>query len=434
VAVKFIDLFAGIGGFHAVGRAFGWKSEFGCEIDASASDIYRENWGSSPLGDITKIATDAQVGVPEHDVLFAGFPCQPFSKSGQQKGMEETRGTLFWNIAKIVEHRRPALVVLENVRNLAGPRHLHEWNVIIDTLRSLGYRVSSAPTVVSPHKIPPQFGGRPQSRERIFICATRTDGVLEGFFDEPAKLDVYAEMPDWNPKDWDIAFELGSRKTSSDVNPISDQEASWLDTWDTLQQDIGFGDPTKRPGFPLWADVWSGSLMPSDEFPRWKNEFILKNQRFFDAHRESVVGWRRANQKFKDFPPSRRKFEWQAGDMNSVWDGLVQFRPSGIRVKKANYAPAAVAINQTSVLGPLRRKLSVGEVAWLQGLPEWFEFSSQPLSKSYKQLGNGISVAAAYHAIKAAVRRDAEVLGRTAPEILKTVTEATESPDGRIFR
>ena len=85
------------------------------------------------------------MNVPAHEVLAAGFPCQPFSKSGAQRGMDETRGTLYWNILQIIEERKPKVVLLENVRNLAGPRHLHEWQVIIETLRDEGYRVSETP-------------------------------------------------------------------------------------------------------------------------------------------------------------------------------------------------------------------------------------------------------------------------------------------------
>ena len=86
--------------------------------------------------------------------------------------MDETRGTLYWNILQIIEKRKPKVVLLENVRNLAGPRHLHEWQVIIETLREEGYRVSETPAIFSPHLLPPERGGRPQVRERVFITAT----------------------------------------------------------------------------------------------------------------------------------------------------------------------------------------------------------------------------------------------------------------------
>ncbi|MBM3682465.1 MAG: DNA (cytosine-5-)-methyltransferase, partial [Actinobacteria bacterium] len=153
MAFTFIDLFAGIGGFHAALGAMGGKCVYASEWDKDSARIYERNWNLKPDGDITLAANDEVMEVPEHDVLVGGFPCQPFSKSGKQMGMEETRGTLFWNIAKIIEARKPTLVLLENVRNIAGPRHIHEWKVIIKTLRDLGYRVSEEPMVVSPHLI-----------------------------------------------------------------------------------------------------------------------------------------------------------------------------------------------------------------------------------------------------------------------------------------
>src|SRR4051812_46796665 len=106
-AFKFIDLFAGIGGFHAALSAYGGKCVYAVEVDRKAAAGYERNWNRDPFGDITADANDTTMRVPAHDVLTAGFPCQPFSKSGYQHGMEETRGTLFWNIAKIIEQRKP---------------------------------------------------------------------------------------------------------------------------------------------------------------------------------------------------------------------------------------------------------------------------------------------------------------------------------------
>src|SRR4051794_23939629 len=102
-AFRFIDLFAGIGGFHAALKTYGGQGVYSVEIDEAASEVYRRNWGRSPLGDITNDANDDTMKVPAHEILAAGFPCQPFSKSGAQRGMDETRGTLYWNILKIIE-------------------------------------------------------------------------------------------------------------------------------------------------------------------------------------------------------------------------------------------------------------------------------------------------------------------------------------------
>ncbi len=143
MSVTFIDLFAGIGGFHAAGEAFGWDCVFANEFDSAAASIYSLNWGTNPLGNIHEFTrAKKRKPIPNHDVLFAGFPCQPFSKSGKQLGMDEDRGSLFHDIAFIMEKHKPSMVILENVRNIAGPRHAHEWKYIIKKFRDLGYRVS----------------------------------------------------------------------------------------------------------------------------------------------------------------------------------------------------------------------------------------------------------------------------------------------------
>jgi DNA-cytosine methyltransferase len=110
--------------------------------------------------------------VPAHDILFAGFPCQPFSKGGAQKGMsEQTQGTLFHEIMRIVEARRPLLVILENVANLVGHDEGRTWDTIVKALRAAKYNVDREPLLISPHEIKKARGGAPQNRPRVYIVA-----------------------------------------------------------------------------------------------------------------------------------------------------------------------------------------------------------------------------------------------------------------------
>ena len=111
----FIDLFAGIGGFHQAAGELGGRCVFACDIDKYARDAYFANYKLMPHGDITKISTE---DIPDHDILFAGFPCQPFSIIGEMKGFTDTRGTLFFEIARILSAKRPNMFVLENVKQL----------------------------------------------------------------------------------------------------------------------------------------------------------------------------------------------------------------------------------------------------------------------------------------------------------------------------
>lgn len=431
----FVDLFAGIGGFHAALTAMGGKCEYAVEIDRAAAKVYERNWGIRALGDITRDASESAVRVPRHDVLCAGFPCQPFSKSGAQRGMDETRGTLYWNILRIIQARKPAVVLLENVRNLAGPRHQHEWEVIIDTLRREGYRVSDTPAVFSPHLLPRERGGRPQVRERVFITATRVPKG-RGFSLEAEPAVDNRPVGGWNPRKWNLEDDLP-------LDPdhyvqgcgLTGAEALWIDAWDDLVRRMARKQPGRPlPGFPLWADHWvdPATLDPHRLAiePRWKADFLVKNAEFYSAHRKVLDAWTKRWGVYTDaFPPSRRKFEWQAQDSPNLRETVMHFRPSGIRAKKPTYLPALVAITQTSVIGKRGRRLSPREAARLQGLPEWFDFGDQRPATTYRQLGNGVSIGAVWHVLRSHVERDQDVLKITRPELLKAVMSAPEGPD-----
>jgi len=163
--VRYIDLFCGVGGFRyamtQASKEVGLSAEcvFSSDIDSDCQTVYADNFGERPVGDITQIAP---ADIPDHDVLLAGFPCQPFSIIGMKKGFEDTRGTLFFNIASVLEKKRPRAFVLENVKLLKGHDSGRTLRRIIETLVGLGYfatyRVFNA-----------RDFGLPQNRERIFI-------------------------------------------------------------------------------------------------------------------------------------------------------------------------------------------------------------------------------------------------------------------------
>lgn len=430
MAIKYIDLFAGIGGFHAVASSLGWECVFASEIDEKAAKVYELNWGINPLNDITKMANDEKMEIPKHDVLFAGFPCQPFSKSGKQLGMEETRGTLFWNILKIIEARRPALVVLENVRNIAGPQHKHEWEVIIRELENLNYRVSDKPFVVSPHKITREGGGRPQIRERVFIVATLYPSRYnKGHLIQD--LEISPDVQLYDPQIWNLKKDLPLDKNKNKSDSLRAEDLKIIQIWDELIVSIRKEKPQSQlPGFPLWTEYWTQEIGDDEKFyPEWKKTIIRKNRDFYLSHRKTIDLWLERNPEFESFPVSRKKLEWQARETSSLWSTLIHFRPSGIRAKKPNYAPALVAITQTPILASEKRKMSLREVARLQGLPEWFEFGTQPEAASFKQLGNGVSIGAVYQVLRAVAKRDEDLLRKTKPALLESIQNAPLGPD-----
>ena len=435
----FIDLFSGIGGFHAVLSAMGGECVFASEFQEAAAAVYHHNWGLNPIGDITKDANDVTMNVPPHDVLAAGFPCQPFSKGGAQLGMEETRGTLFWNILKIVQEHHPKIVLLENVRNLAGPRHRHEWNVIINALREQGYRVSEKPAVFSPHLLPPEMGGSPQFRERIFITATYL-GIDTDVVDLCADPAVENKpIKEWNPKLWDLETHLPLEPLHQTINlQLSDIEKRWIDAWDEFVGMMRSARGDQRlPGFPFWADSWvqSSKLLIPRETPKWKESILRKNSDFYSQHQELIDPWTQKWGLYGDsFPSSKRKLEWQAQDATSLWETIIQFRPSGIRARTPTYVPALVAITQTSIWGPQKRRLSTREAARLQGLPDWFNFGEQTDSKTFRQLGNGVSIGAVWYVLKEHARRDEKILRAVAPKLLKSILSAPNNPNDALLQ
>lgn len=438
---SFVDLFAGIGGFAAVLRGYGGKPVYSVEIDKRAAKVYELNWGHSPLGDITKDANDEVMAVPAHDILAAGFPCQPFSKSGAQRGMDETRGTLFWNILKIIEAHHPTVVLLENVRNLAGPRHFHEWQVVVESLRAQGYRVSETPAVFSPHLLPLEAGGRPHVRERVFITATYDPDDLMGGVDPMPAVENRSLR---GGEEWDLEADLPlDPEHEVEGFGLGDDERAWIDAWDewvrvlrAIHQSEAqrVGEKARRlPGFPVWVDAWvhEDDLLIPEGTPSWKANFLRKNSALYTAHRDAFEEWIERHG-VRDFPPSRRKFEWQAQDTATLWECVMQMRPSGIRAKRATHLPALVAITQTSIVGTRERRVSPREAARLQGLPDNFEFGDQPASATYRQLGNGVNVGAVWHVLREHVMRDEAILKTTEAGrriFSAVVTDSPQSPD-----
>jgi DNA (cytosine-5)-methyltransferase 1 len=167
----FIDLFAGIGGFRIALESYDGKCVFSSDWDKHSQAVYKENFGEMPVGDITKIAAK---DIPPHNVLCAGFPCQAFSISGKQKGFEDTRGTLFFDVARIVKYHKPEILFLENVKNFAKHDGGKTLEVVLSTLKDIGYNVF--------HKVlNASHYGAPQSRERVYFVGFRKDLGVENF-------------------------------------------------------------------------------------------------------------------------------------------------------------------------------------------------------------------------------------------------------------
>lgn len=173
--LKVVSLFSGIGGFEEGLRMAGieHKVVFASEIDVAAQKSYAANFDSTNLyGDITKIN---EKDIPDHDLLLAGFPCQSFSIAGKMKGFEDTRGTLFFDVARILNEKKPKYILLENVKNLINHDHSRTIRIILSTLNDIGYTVDF--TVINSCE-----AGVPQNRDRTYIC-----GIYNGKVEKYSK-------------------------------------------------------------------------------------------------------------------------------------------------------------------------------------------------------------------------------------------------------
>lgn len=199
----FIDLFAGIGGFRIALESFGAKCVYSNEWDKHAQQVYEMNFGDVPEGDITEVDEKT---IPDHDILCAGFPCQAFSISGKQKGFEDSRGTLFFDVARIVKEKKPKVVFLENVKNFASHDNGRTLHVVKKTMEELGYEFYKCVLNSVDY-------GMPQKRERIYMVCFRNDLEVYDFkypkafkltkhvedfllTDESMVEDLYVERPD----------------------------------------------------------------------------------------------------------------------------------------------------------------------------------------------------------------------------------------------
>ena len=426
--MRFIDLFAGLGGFRLALERLGHECVFASEIDGHLQDLYGKNFPDGPPahGDIRLTKDD----VPQHDVLCAGFPCQPFSKSGAQAGMrDQTTGTLFHEIREIVEMHRPRFVILENVGNFERHDQGRTWSIVKRSLEALGYEVrgtehvtSGGDGLISPHHL-----GFPHHRERFFAVASL--GRLPASPFPKRNRHAATSMADVVQAPAELSIQ------DREETPIGDQHRRCIEHWNAFLGALP-EEEVSLPSFPIWGDefdatysyeqitpwaelrAWESGSIPSTngasplgrefnrlpryaqtkarEFPRWKVQFIRANRAWLSTIRgELPLGWVSGLQAF---PPSLRKLEWNCqGEERDLWKHILQFRPSGLRAKRYANSPSLVAMTSTQIpiLGPERRHLSRVEGLRLQGFPDDFHVPPSRIA-TFKALGNAVHVDVAY--------------------------------------
>ena len=379
---KFIDLCSGIGGFHTALKDLGGECVLAAEIDTYAIETYKKNYdidSNNNLRDLTKKE------MPDYDILCAGFPCQTFSKAGSQQGFEEIRGTIFFDIVRILTETKPKFILLENVRNLVSHNNGNTWNTIRKTLTEIGYLVPENPFIVSPLNF-----GIPQSRERVFIPCIRKDiaKVEKIELEVPIKQDT-------------TIFSILEPKVEEKYT-ISDYEKYVIKVWEEFKQGI----TTKTLGFPVWYDSFKLDKESIKDLPQWKQDFIIKNIELYETNKSFITSWEKKFNNLQDLQPTHRKFEWQMGtEYTSIYQGIIQFRPSGIRVKKPDFFPALVAMVHIPIIGEYLRRLTPRECARLQSFPDTFQLSTND-KQAYKQLGNSLNVTVAKYVFENTILKE----------------------------
>lgn len=408
--LKFIDLFAGLGGFHLALRGLGHQCVFASEVDEELCAIYEKNFGMRPHGDIRSIRATK---IPSHDVLCAGFPCQPFSKAGEQLGTDcELWGDLFEShVLRILRRHKPRYFLFENVANLERHDGGRTWSSMRDSLVKCGYKVSTK--VMSPHRF-----GVPQIRERLFVVGHRGDlGHFEWPTEEPSEPSVCSVLD----------------KCPAEARPLTEQVLNCLQVW---QEFLDRSPKTlELPSFPIWAmefgatypftkydslhdvplrtlrnyrgsfgqslNCWyrddvlqrlpSYARYASNSFPIWKQQFIRQNRQFYNENKSWIKPWL---PKLLEFPPSLQKFEWNCkGEDRDIWKYVLQFRASGVRVKRPTTAPSLVAMTTTQVpiIGWERRYMTPRECARLQSMDN-LEHLPPSITHVHHALGNAVNV------------------------------------------
>jgi len=407
--MRFADLFAGLGGFHLAVKQLGGECVFASEIDPKLRAIYKANFGKEPAGDIKKV--DAK-DVPSHDLLCAGFPCQPFSKAGDQMGWEDAvRGTVFFNIVEILKHHQPKFIILENVAHFVRHDKGNTYAKVKQSLESLGYKVKHAQ--LSPHRF-----GVPQIRERMYMVGQLGD--LDGF-----------EWPQPATNGDELSIRDVLDKNPSEAVGLSKQVVRCLETWQEFLQ--VFPEDEQLPSFPIWSMEFKATYpykqnslykvklerlrksrgcfgkslntryrrdilarVPSyargekDIFPEWKQAFIRQNRALYQKHQSWIKSWL---PKIKEFPPSLQKLEWNChGEERDVWKYVIQFRASGVRVKRPTTSPSLVAMTTTQVpiIGWEQRYMTARECARLQSMDDLKYLPNRTTAMA--ALGNAVNV------------------------------------------
>ncbi len=370
--IRFIDLFCGIGGFHQAFNKLGAKCILSCDIDKDCREVYKTNYGITPISNIKDID---EHNMPDFDVLCGGFPCQAFSNGGKKKCFDDERGLLFDEIMRIAKVKKPKFMFLENVKHILKVSNGEVIEYIKDQIKKAGYTLQLFQ--MSPHDY-----GIPQQRERIYFVCIRND-IYNG---NDIKLPTYIG-------NCDITQFLDDKSMIDTKYFLKGDILNVLEAWDEMIKKFEVGE--KISPTILINDAYRTYTDEEFEtFPDWKKDYIRKNKPLIEKYRPQFNEWYKKHSSLLQKREIYGKLEWQTGpikEKDSIFNHFIQIRQSGIRVKKGHYFPTLVAISQIPIYGKERRYITPRECARLQSFPDTFQLPNDD-KKSYKQMGNSVNV------------------------------------------
>lgn len=407
--MKFIDLCCGIGGFHQALKNLGCECVMASDIDMECRKNYQQNYDIEVKDDFTKIKVE---DIPEFNILCAGFPCQPFSKAGEQKGFDDNRGNIFFDICRIIQHHTPEYIILENVRNLASHDKGNTWDVIYSSLDKLNYYTYKQPLILNT-----LYFGVPQSRERVVILCKRKD---------LGELPVLPSISKKNIKKTNLSDIIDTR-CNRKYN-ISGKFKVVEGVWNEFLEICNSND-ISIPKYPIWTDWWDSDgenttvtkynkhlsdeenkinvMKKQKDFYNKYKKWIDSNREFYTENKDILEPWLMKSRQQELWFGAVRKMEWQTGRNNlNMKQVLWSPRGSGIRIKCTDYSPTLVAMaSMIPIYGPKSRMLTPRECARLQSFPEDYIIHDND-KVAYKQFGNAVNVKMIEHAAKFLINND----------------------------